>query len=70
MTSSLSSDERKSSMVISHGPSGSPSPTWSKAGKWAVLEAASSSTRSRGWAPGGPASHPESALRPEPPSAA
>ena len=31
-------------------------PTWSKAAKWAALEAASSSTRGRGWAPTRPVS--------------
>ena len=31
-------------------------PAWSRAGEWAVLEAASSSTRGSGWAPSGRAS--------------
>ena len=33
-----------------------PMPKWSKAVKLATLETAGSSTRSSGWAPGGPAS--------------
>eukprot|EP00964_Phaeocystis_antarctica_P152618 scaffold120591_cov48-Phaeocystis_antarctica.AAC.1 len=33
-----------------------PVPIWSKAVKWAALEAASSSTRGSGWAPRRPAS--------------
>eukprot|EP00964_Phaeocystis_antarctica_P000935 scaffold536_cov42-Phaeocystis_antarctica.AAC.1 len=42
-------------------------PEGSTAGKWAALEAASSSARGSGLAPDGPASRPVSPRRPKPP---